>query len=99
MADLHKRQNDGWVFRKTKLSEQFKMEDAREVLPEAANMLLLLRPDGRMRFFTHASAPEPQAGDTIISYSPPGKKARADRAEASGDKREAAGSKPRPKPA
>jgi hypothetical protein len=24
-----------------------------------------------MRFFTHASAPEPTAGDTVISYSPP----------------------------
>lgn len=74
VADVHQRQMEGWVFRKTKLSEQFDMEDARETLPEAANMLLLLRPDGRMRFFTHASAPEPQPGDTIISFSPPRKK-------------------------
>jgi hypothetical protein len=59
------------VFRKTRLSDKFAMEDAKEKLPDAANMLLLLRADGRMRFFTHASAPEPIAGDTVISYSPP----------------------------
>ncbi|AKH43426.1 NhaP-type Na+/H+ or K+/H+ antiporter [Altererythrobacter atlanticus] len=74
VADLHKRQMEGWVFRRTKLSDRFNVEDARETLPEAANMLLLLKPDGKMRFFTHASAPEPQAGDTIVSYSPPRRK-------------------------
>ncbi len=73
-ADVHQRQMDGWIFRRTKLSDQFNIDDAKEVLPEAANMLLLLKPGGKMRFFTHASAPEPQAGDTIVSFSPPGKK-------------------------
>ena len=74
VTDVHQRQMDGWVFRKTKLSEQFDIDDARETLPEAANMLMLLRPTGRMRFFTHAAAPEPQAGDTIVSFSPPRQK-------------------------
>ena len=74
VADVHQRQLEGWVFRRTKLSEQFDMEDARETLPEAANMLLLVKPSGEMRFFTHASAPEPQAGDTIVTFSPPRRK-------------------------
>lgn len=78
VADVHQRQMEGWIFRKTRMSDQFDMEDAKEVLPEAANMLLLLKPNGRMRFFTHASAPEPQAGDLIISYSPPGKKSKGE---------------------
>ena len=72
--DVQERQAQGWGFRKTKLSEQFDAEDARERLPDAANMLLLVRPSGRMQFFTHASAPEPEAGDTIITYSPPRQK-------------------------
>ena len=62
---------EGWVFRKTKLSDEFDMEDAREKLPSATNMLLLVEPDGDLRFFTHASVPEPEPGDTIISFSPP----------------------------
>jgi hypothetical protein len=33
-------------------------------------MLFVLRKDGRIVFFTHASRPTPQAGDTIISYGP-----------------------------
>jgi hypothetical protein len=71
VSEVNDRQRQGWVFRKTRLSDKFAMEDAREKLPDAANMLLLLRPDGTMRFFTHASAPDPTAGDTVISYSPP----------------------------
>jgi len=72
--DVEERQAQGWVFRKTRLSEQFDAEDARETLPDSANMLLLVRPGGRMLFFTHASAPEPEAGDTIVTYSPPRQK-------------------------
>jgi len=64
-------QAEGWVFRRTRLSEQFRLADARETLPDAAQMMLLLRPSGQMRFFTHASAPEPQPGDTIVSFGPP----------------------------
>lgn len=64
-------QGEGWVFRRTRLSDQFGMDDVRESLPEGAQTLLLLRPGGQMRFFTHASAPEPQEGDTIISFGPP----------------------------
>ena len=74
VADVHQRQMEGWVFRRTKLSDQFNLDDAKESLPEAANMLLLVRPSGEMRFFTHASAPEPQPGDMVVSFSPPRQK-------------------------
>lgn len=69
--DVQRRQAEGWVFRKTRLSDQFRLADAKEALPDAASLLLLVRSDGRMRFFTHASAPEPQPGDTVISFAPP----------------------------
>jgi len=75
VEDVQQRQMEGWVFRRTRLSDQFDMEDAKETLPDAAHMLLLLRPDGAIRFFTHAKVPEPQPGDTILSYSPPRDKA------------------------
>ncbi len=69
--DVHRRQMEGWVIRKTKLSDQFNMEDAEVMLPEAANMLMIVGPGGSLRFFTHADTPRPEAGDTIISFSPP----------------------------
>lgn len=72
VADVNERQSEGWVFRKTKLSEEFDFEDAQEKLPESTHMLMLVRSDtGRLRFFTHAARPDPRAGDTIISFSPP----------------------------
>ncbi|MDG5748183.1 sodium:proton antiporter [Qipengyuania sp. XHP0207] len=71
VEDVNQRRAQGWVFRKTKLSDEFDFEAARERLPDAANMLLLMREDGTIRFFTHAARPEPRAGDTIISFSPP----------------------------
>ena len=71
VEDVNERKAQGWVFRRTKLSDEFTFEAAQERLPEAANMLLLVRADGTIRFFTHAARPEPRAGDTILSFSPP----------------------------
>ncbi|MBI1402590.1 MAG: OmpA family protein [Porphyrobacter sp.] len=69
--DISQRLEQGWELRKTKLSENFRFEDAKDVLPPAANMLMLLKEDGRMQFFTHAARPKPGPGDTVISFAPP----------------------------
>jgi hypothetical protein len=84
---------EGWVFRRTRLSDKFGMEDARAALPEAASMLLLVEPDGELRFFTHAAAPEPESGDIIISYAPPEEMTAEDQAARRAAKN---GSKPQP---
>ncbi len=72
--DVQRRQLEGWEFRRTTLSDKYGLDDVKVTLPDATSMLLILKPDGRMLFFTHASAPEPKPGDTIISYSPPREK-------------------------
>ena len=77
--EVNRRQKQGWVFRKTKLSDEFDFDDAQEKLPDSATMLLLVRKSGRLRFFTHAARPEPRAGDTIITFSPPRAKATEDK--------------------
>lgn len=79
--DVHLLQAQGWVFRKTKLSEEFDFDDAREALPGEGHLLLLMRQDGTLRFFTHAARPDPRPGDTIISFTPPkSRTAAADKA-------------------
>lgn len=70
VTEVAERLAEGWVFRKTRLSETFGFEDARAALPDSAAMLLLLKEDGRMRFFTHAARPVPAPGDVIVSFSP-----------------------------
>ena len=78
VEDVSERQRQGWVFRKTRLSEEFDFEKMQEKLPNAANMLLLVRDNGTIRFFTHAAKPEPRAGDVILSFSPPQPKTAED---------------------
>jgi hypothetical protein len=78
VTDVQERQKQGWVFRKTRISDKFGAEDAKQALPGDAHMLLLVRKGGAMRFFTHASVPEPAPGDTVISYAPPTRSRPAD---------------------
>jgi NhaP-type Na+/H+ or K+/H+ antiporter len=80
VADVNERQAQGWIFRKTKLSEEFDFADAQQKLPQTAHLLLLVRESGTLRFFTHAARPEPRAGDIVISFSPPQDKTAEDRA-------------------
>ncbi|MFT4054102.1 MAG: sodium:proton antiporter [Novosphingobium sp.] len=70
VEEIMERETAGWTFRKTRISEQFDFADARSSLPDEAEMLFVLRKDGRIRFFTHASRPTPQAGDIVVSYGP-----------------------------
>ena len=69
--EVNEKRREGWVFKKTRLSDEFDYEDAQEKLPDSATMLLIVRESGTLRFFTHASTPEPRAGDTIITFAPP----------------------------
>ncbi|HAF41784.1 MAG TPA: sodium:proton antiporter [Sphingobium sp.] len=71
VEDIMQREEQGWTFRKTRISEQFDFEAARASLAEGGDMLLLVRRNGALRFFTHASRPTPQPGDTVLSYVPP----------------------------
>ncbi|MBB3034487.1 cation:proton antiporter [Alteriqipengyuania lutimaris] len=86
VAEVEQRQQEGWTFRRTKLTEEFTIDDAREKLGDKAQMLLLLRENGVMRFFTHAAKPEPRAGDIVITYSPQQlKRAEAESAKRAND--------------
>lgn len=75
--EVNERTRHGWVFKKTKLSDTFGFEDARAKLTDDASLLLIVRENGTLRFFTHAVRPEPRAGDTVISYAPPKKLEKA----------------------
>ncbi|WP_260929702.1 cation:proton antiporter [Novosphingobium sp. 9] len=86
VEDIFRREREGWSFRKTRISEQFDFETAQADLPDGTDMLLLLRKNGTLRFFTHASRPTPQAGDTILSYVPPGGKPRRTKQESKTEK-------------
>lgn len=71
VEELEERESSGWNFRKTKVSERHDFSKIQASLPDEADMLLLLRKNGDIRFFTHAAKPVPAPGDTVLSYNPP----------------------------
>jgi hypothetical protein len=71
VEEIAAREGDGWAFRKTRITDQFGFDAVKADLSDEADMLLLLRKNGGLRFFSHASRPTPQPGDTIISFVPP----------------------------
>lgn len=71
VTEILERERSGWTFRKTRVTDQFDFDAVKADLPDESDMLLLVRKTGALRFFSHASRPTPQPGDTIISYVPP----------------------------
>jgi len=71
VEEIERRERAGWEFRKTRLTEKYLLEDAQADLPDDADLLVLVRDGGKLHFFSHASRPRPQAGDTVVSYAPP----------------------------
>ncbi|HET8750230.1 MAG TPA: cation:proton antiporter, partial [Sphingomicrobium sp.] len=71
LDELMEHEAAGWEFRRTRISEKFDFDALKKLLPEEADLLLLVQPAGTVRFFTHASRPTPTPGDIVVSYSPP----------------------------
>jgi NhaP-type Na+/H+ or K+/H+ antiporter len=71
VEEIVERERSGWLFRKTRVTEQFGFDAIKADLPDESDTLLLVRKTGALRFFSHASRPTPQPGDTILSYVPP----------------------------
>ena len=72
VTDVNERQMQGWVFRKTRLTDEYSFKQAQADLPEDAHLLMLLRESsGNMRFFTHVARPDPKSGDVVLSFIPP----------------------------
>ncbi|MFP4560859.1 MAG: cation:proton antiporter [Thiohalorhabdus sp.] len=60
----------GWTFQKTRLTEEFTYEDFLEGCPISAEVLLLVREDGRVVFHSPEQPLEPATGDTLVCYRP-----------------------------
>jgi len=70
VEDLARHHADGWTFASREGAEPAALEAATRGLPEEGGPLLLIRRNGTIRFFTHASRPVASAGDTVLAYGP-----------------------------
>ena len=69
--ELLSRHEAGWQFRRTPITERFALADKRSTMPEGTMLVAVLKPDGRLLFFSSESRPSAEPGDQLISYSPP----------------------------
>ncbi len=81
-ATLLDREQEGWRFSKTNITERFGGEDYRKKLGENEEPLAVLKPDRRLLFFATDARPVLEDGDIVISYVAPDtpEERKADRA-------------------
>ena len=69
---LNERHHEGWRLQVSHASDI--VSEAKEPVVEyssRADPLLILGNSGQLRFFTHATRPKPQPGETVIVFAPP----------------------------
>ena len=67
--ELNKRVERGDVFRKTNITEKYPFEAYLEERDENNILMFVMKPSGRIEFFTEGSSPKIEQGDVIISLS------------------------------
>lgn len=68
--DLESRITQGWVFTRTKLTEEYGFEQYAADRAEGAELLLDIRADGSIVFATVSNRPKGRPGDTLLSFAP-----------------------------
>lgn len=70
VEDVALRSNKGWRFASIAVEDPADYATVIAALPDEAGPLLLMRRNGLLRFFSHASNPSPMPGDTVLVYAP-----------------------------
>ncbi|WP_408008743.1 cation:proton antiporter [Pseudalkalibacillus sp. A8] len=70
---LNKKVESGYVFRKTKITDQYTFEQYVNERADDAELLCILRPSGKIAFFTEEDTIKGEEGDIVISLGPPNK--------------------------
>lgn len=69
--DLIKLHDEGWNFQKTRLTEEYALDDYLADRPEGAEMIVVVKKGGGLAFSTLRSRAQADPGDTVVSFSPP----------------------------
>ncbi|SEN18835.1 sodium/proton antiporter, CPA1 family [Sphingomonas gellani] len=70
VEEVAAREEADWRFAALTVDDQASYAAAAEALPQDGGPLLLLRRNGGLRFFSHASNPTPAPGETVLAYAP-----------------------------
>jgi hypothetical protein len=70
-ADLIDRTRSGWRFSKTRITEKFGFDEFKSQLDDGEEAVAVLKPNGKMLFFSRTARPSIEPGDEIISFIEP----------------------------
>jgi hypothetical protein len=59
---------EGWVFRRTKLSDEFNFEAYRASFPPDSQLILAMRPGASLSFVTVHEGLRPASGDAVLAF-------------------------------
>ena len=68
---LQRHLDEGWIFRKTKLTDEFDFDTYKASLPEGTEPLFALQPNGVLSFASVNSGGSPRTGDTVVAFTVP----------------------------
>jgi NhaP-type Na+/H+ or K+/H+ antiporter len=68
--DLMERLGNGWIFQKTRLTEEYDFDRYLADRPEGTEMLFAVRPSGEIAFSTESGRPKTKADDIIVNFAP-----------------------------
>ncbi|WP_085993972.1 cation:proton antiporter [Oceanobacillus senegalensis] len=71
LDNLIEKIEEGYVFRKTTLTEQFGLKQYLDDKDDATIFLYLVKPNGVLKFFSEEMRTVPTTGDVIVSLTPP----------------------------
>lgn len=72
--DLVEKINKGYLFRRTQLTQQYNYSQYMNDKNESTVLLYLIRKSGEIKFYSEKMRTVPEAGDVIVSLTPPSKK-------------------------
>ena len=67
---LERKMREGWIFTRTKLSNEYSFDDYLETRADGAELLTDIRADGSLTFSTVAARPKGKPGDVLLSFAP-----------------------------
>lgn len=73
MDDLNDKLSAGYVFRQTTLTAQFNYKQYVHEKDNSTVFLYLIKPSGKIKFYSEEMRTVPSTGDTIVSLTPPSK--------------------------
>ncbi len=78
LDELLRRHYSGWIYQRTRISEEYPPERYLEDLPESAEIVLIIR-KGALLFASKEAPVKPDIGDTVLAYLPKPPEAKPDK--------------------